>query len=60
MASSRSQVNQYRQQALQKQREEEAKTNILQKFVANSRALADANSRYVHYCLFLYFIYYIT
>jgi len=45
MASSRSQVNQYRQQALQKQREEEAKTNILQKFVANSRALADANSR---------------
>lgn len=38
-------VNQYREQALNRQRDEEAKTNILQKFVANSRALADANSR---------------
>ncbi len=35
----------YREQALQRQREEEARTNILNKFISNSRALADANAR---------------
>jgi hypothetical protein len=35
----------FREQALARQREEEARNNVLHKFIANSRALADANAK---------------
>jgi hypothetical protein len=36
---------QWREQALNRQREEEARVRTLQKFVATSQALGDANAR---------------
>ncbi len=35
----------FREQALMRQREEEARNNVLLKFVSESRALGDANSK---------------